>query len=343
MATLHKEYNQFKKEILLEDKEKKGLKKSRKALRETIRNWFLDNKSDKLQPKFHSQGSFMMNTIINPIPVPSQEEKDKKLYKYDLDDGIYFIENANENNKENISTWHNWVYEAVNNHTKKETKRKQACVRVIFAYGHHIDLPIYYQLNENGTPELAHRSKDWIDSDPKKFTEWFNNKVEGKSQITRLVQYAKAWKDFRQVKNTNLKLPSGFALTILIVNNYVKNDNDDAAFRETMRTILKELCKEGSFQCLRPTTPKGDDVFLDYSETRKSNFLNTLESLIIDCDRARDQQNFKKASEYLLNYQFGPRFPKGENIDESEKKKSMDKSLNSEKVKPKPYADERRS
>lgn len=334
MATLHKEYNKFIKIIRLTDNRKKSLKKSRKQLRKTIRNWFAEKKSDKLQPKFYSQGSFMMNTIINPIPVD-------ELVKYDLDDGIYFIEKPNEDNRENIDTWHNWVYESVNNHTKKETIRKKSCVRVIFADGHHIDLPIYYQLDQDGTPELAHRKESWKDSDPKKFTEWFNEKAAGNAQLTCMVQYIKAWKNFKENKNTHLKLPSGFALTILVVNNYVEDDNDDVAFRETIRAMYNELSKIGGFQCLRPTTPEGENIFADYYITAETNFLNALKNLLEDCDRANEEKNFKTASEYLRDNQFGDRFPKGEDIDEDEKARNLAKSLSSDKIKPKPYADER--
>ncbi|EDP97665.1 CBASS cGAMP synthase [Kordia algicida OT-1] len=338
MATLHKEYNAFLKKVRLTNNRKKKLKKSRRKLRRTIRDWFSENKPKRLQPKFGSQGSFTMNTIINPIPIPVENE-DKKLVKYDLDDGIYFIEKPNEDNREKIDTWHDWVYKAVNNHTTEETIRKKTCVRVVFVDGHHIDLPIYYQISENGTPELAHRSKSWIESDPKKFTEWYNEQAEGKPQITRIVQYIKAWKNFREQKNTNLKLPSGFAFTILVVNNYYADNKDDVAFRETVRAIHTKL--SNNFECRRPTTPKNEDIFSDFSETKKSNTLETLKNLLKDCDRADEEDNFKTASEFLRDNQFGGRFPKGDDISEREKKRQISESLEKERIKPKPYADER--
>ena len=230
MAILHKEYNTFYNKIKLTDNRKDDLLGSRNTLREKIKNWFKENKPDKLQPKFKGQGSFNMDTTANPIV----EKKDgKELRKYDLDDGVYFYEKENEDNKEEISTWHNWVYEAVKDHTETDPIRKNTCVRVLFSDGHHVDLPIYYK--DGDTPELAHRSKGWKESDPVLFTEWFQN--NSSKQKKRLVRYIKAWKDFRQNKNTHLKLPSGFALTILIINNYVKDDNDDTAFRETIRVM----------------------------------------------------------------------------------------------------------
>jgi len=331
MAVLHKEYINYNKEIKLTQARKDSLKKSRKELRKKIRNWFKDNKSSELQPKFKGQGSFDMNTGINPIPF--YDSNGKKLLKYDLDDGVYFIEIENEDNKKSIPTWHDWVYDSVNNHTGEDSIRKTTCVRVVFADGHHIDLPIYYK--NNCTIELAHKSKDWLESDPKEFVEWFNSQKT--KQLERVVRYLKAWKNFREDKNSNLKLPSGFELTILVTNNYVSDDNDDRSFRETMRAINKTLNKSNGFKCIRPTTPINEDVFSDYSETKKNNFLNTLSSLLKDLDKAEDEKNFKKASELLRNNQFGTRFPLGEDKDEETKSNELGKAIGLASVSPKPY------
>ena len=182
MAILHKEFTQFNKELKLTSARKDGLENSRKEIRRKIRNWFEENKLDELQPKFAGQGSFEMNTIVNPIP---EYENDVKLLKYDLDYGIYFIEIVGENNKQAIETWHNWVYKAVEDHTDQAPIRKNTCIRVIFADGHHIDLPIYYM--KDGIITLAHKTKDWVVSDPKEFYEWFNS--EKNTRIERIVKY----------------------------------------------------------------------------------------------------------------------------------------------------------
>lgn len=331
MAVLHKEFTKYNKAIKLSDSRKEKLKTSRKDIKKKIRKWFKDNKPDELQPKFHGQGSFEMNTGVNPIP--ETDENDKTLLKYDLDFGIYFIEKEDEDNKQSIETWHNWVYSAVEDHTDKKPIKKTTCIRVIFGDGHHLDLPIYYKLED--VIELAHKSKGWIESDPKEFYEWFNNLKNG--QLERIVRYLKGWKNYRELNNPSLKLPSGFELTILAANNYVEDDNDDKAFRETVRKIAVEMNKTNGFKCLRPTTPKDEDVFASYSSTRKDNFLSTLRSLLNDLDKAKDEKNFKKASEVLRNSQFGERFPFGEDKDEEEKSNKLGKSLGAALVTPKPY------
>jgi len=331
MAVLHKEFITFNKRIKLSSSRKESLKTSRKELRKKIRNWFKDNKPSELQPKFHGQGSFNMNTGINPIPI--YNKNGKQLLKYDLDDGIYFIEREEEDNKRSISTWHNWVFDSVENHTGEDSFKKSTCIRVVFSDGHHIDLPIYYK--SKGTIKLAHKSKGWIESDPKEFVEWFNGLKT--PQLERIIRYLKAWKNYRETLNGNLKLPSGFELTILATNNYVEDDNDDISFRETIRKINAELNKPFGFNCLRPTTPKGEDVFANYSDTRKSNFLNTLSNLLNDLDKANSESNFKNASEILIKNQFGNRFPLGEDKDEDIKSNELSKAIGIAVVKPKPY------
>ena len=334
MATLHKEYNGvngFTNKIKLTERRKKDLKGSRKSIKKKIRMWFSENKPDELQPKFHGQGSFDMNTIINPIP--EYDNDNNKLVKYDLDYGVYFIEKKNEDNRKAIQTWHNWVYESVENHTDSLPQKKNTCVRVVFSDGHHIDLPIYYK--ENDVIELAHKGKGWIESDPKKFYEWFNNKAKEDQQLRRIVRYLKAWKNFRENSNSSLKLPSGFALTILATNSFSPDDNDDTAFRETVRKIKQKL--ENRFECLRPTTPKGENVFKDFSSTKKQNFLSNLKSLIEDCDKAKNESNFKKASEHLRKNQFGDRFPLGKDETEGDKSKRLASSMSTTGITHRPY------
>lgn len=331
MAVLHKEFTKYNKEIKLSSTRKESLKKSSKELRKKIRKWFSENKPNELEPKFQSQGSMEMNTTTNPIVL--YDEEGNPIRKFDLDDGVYFIEKVGEDNKRNVDTWHDWIFQAVENHTGQTPIRKTTCIRVVFTDGHHIDLPIYYK--KDTEIELAHRSDGFIESDPKAFSDWFND--EKNSQLEKFVRYLKGWKNFREWKNSSLKLPSGFELTILLVKYYVEKDNDDEAFRETIREMDKELNKTDGFKCIRPTAPKGENVFDDYSDSRKSNFLNSLSSLLKDLDRADDEQNFKMASEILRNNQFGERFPLGEDKDQETKSELLANAIGIAAIKPKPY------
>lgn len=335
MASLHKEYTKFNfdKEhnsgIKLSSTKKDGLIKSRNSIRDKIKKYFKEEKENELQPTFKPQGSFEMNTTVNPIP--EYDEEGNKLLKYDLDYGVYFVEKEDEDNKKSIDTWHNWVFNAVDDHTNTPTKDKATCVRVNFADGHHIDLPIYYQIEDD--INLAHKSKDWLESNPVEFSNWFNDEAKKDQQLRRIVRYLKAWKNYRETKNTNLKFPSGFALTILATNNFKPDDRNDIAFKNTIDKINTELNKK--FECKRPTTPKDEDIFEDFSETRKNDFLKALDSLLTDCKKADSEKNFKKASEYLRKH-FGDRFPEGADTDE-ESAKNKYKTLIGTPLASKPY------
>lgn len=220
------------------------------------------------------------------------------MHKYDVDDGVYFIGNEKPYERYAVSTYHDWIYDAVKDHTTKGAERKQTCVRVLYADGHHIDLPIYYKRKdiENSIPELAHKTNGWIDSDPKAFADWFWGKVDSKQQLRRIVRYLKAWRDYRHTQS-DTKMPCGFVLTILAAENMSQNDRDDIALKETLEKIQKKIdpAFSGKFECRRPTTPKGEDLFADFSDTKKDYFLSQLNSFVVSARQAIEHKNPKDA------------------------------------------------
>lgn len=333
MATLNKEYTSFDSNIKLTKTRKDSLATSRANIREQIKKWFKENKPGEIQPKFHPQGSSEMRTTINPLI--QYDESGNSIIKYDTDDGVYFIKTKSEHNKRAINTLHDWVYQAVDGYTNQTPIKKATCVRVVFNDGHHIDLPIYYK--EEDLIELAHKNNGWIESDPKAFYEWFNEEKKAKYRLEAVVRCLKSWKNYKEQNNSNLKLPSGFELTILATENYYDVDNLDESFRKTVEAIYNTLSKLNGFKCIRPTTPKGEDVFANYSETRKNNFLNVLKSLKEDCIKAFEEPNYKKASEILRNNQFGNRFPLGTDKTEDTKNRALSIALTTSLIKPKPY------
>jgi hypothetical protein len=110
----------------------------------------------------------------------------------------------------------------------------------------------------------------------------------------------KAWGDFKKGE-----MPPGIIMTILGTENYSNNVRDDIAFHETLKGIKKKLDQE--FVCRRPTTPKGEDLFKDYSSSRKLYFLNALDSFIKSGKEAIDNPNQKEAC-YKWQKHFGSRF-----------------------------------
>ena len=198
-------------------------------------------------------------------------------------------------------TVHSWVKSAVSGHTAKTPIDKDTCVRVTYATGYHIDLPIY--ILQNDVAFLAHKTKGWTESDPKAFKDWFIQRVqENDEQLRRLVKYLKAWKEYKEIP---LK---GIEITILAANNFeLYEGRDEKSLRDTLSNIISSL--NDNFTCKKPVTP-GEDLFSEISSTKQSKILNGLTALKNALDDAIDEKDPATASDYMIKM-FGERFPKG--------------------------------
>ena len=89
-----------------------------------------------------------MKTLVNPIEG-----------EFDLDDGIYLqgYEDLDFDDWVVPSTVHSWIKKAVDERTEQDVIDKDTCVRVPYASGYHIDLPIY--ICKDGVAYLAHKEK----------------------------------------------------------------------------------------------------------------------------------------------------------------------------------------
>lgn len=267
MANCHNLFQIYHNAILIDSNKKKDLIKGRNALRAKIRKYFREEKEGEIAPVFASQGSYKMGTLVTP---PKEEDESAE---YDLDDGIYFKGKKEE--RKSVTTYHTWIMNAVDGHTK-DIIDKTTCVRVTYAKDYHIDLPIYFFANDSACPQLAHKSKDWIDSDPRAFANWFSNKTDVNGQLKRIIRYLKGWRDYRNSKKSCPKMPSGMILTILGTQNFVENERDDISLFETLKKIQQTL--ENDYRCFRPTTPTDEDLFAKYSDAQKNYFMEQLKA-----------------------------------------------------------------
>lgn len=121
-------------------------------------------------------------------------------------------------------------------------------------------------------------------------------------------------------------MPCGLAMTVLSLKCFQGNDRDDIALKYVLIEIEKELKK--NFRCLMPTTPK-DDLFEDYSETKKTNFMDNLSDFIEDAKKAIDESNHLKASK-LWQKHLGDGFPLGEDKSD-DNAKSLTKTIGTSK------------
>lgn len=285
----------FDEKIKLKPEKKKYLRTSRNALREKIKGYFEETLKVS-KPQFWGQGSYMMNTTIEPIEG-----------EYDIDDGVYLMHLADKKEEDwpAASTVHNWIVKAVEGHTSTPPVNKNTCVRVIYKNDYHVDLPIYIKAEDAEHPKLAHKTKGWIDSDPKALTNWFNDEVKNKgAQLKRIVRYFKAWKDYKKGDD---KFPSGMIFTILAANHFVEGyeEDDDSAFVATAQEIYDQL--NSSFSLKRPVFPE-EELLDGWSETAKTNFLNKLSNLIKQGQKALETEDKKEAADIWRKI-FGDRFP----------------------------------
>lgn len=287
MANLNYLFEQFNHELSVTDSKKSMMINSREHLREKIRKSFEQNHKG-YSPKFYIQGSYKLRTLIRT--------KDDTC---DMDDGVYF-----SSNPDNVTgtTLQRWVKDAVEGTTDATPTHKKKCIRVDYKAGYNIDLPVMvFDEDKDDHPLLAVKNSDFQIDDPKEFVDYFqDNKTD---QMVRIIKYLKAWCDHKRAE-----MPCGLAMTVLSLKCFQGNDRDDIALKYVLVEIEKEL--EKNFRCLMPTTPK-DDLFEDYSETKKTNFMDNLSAFIEDAKKAIDESNHQKASK-LWQKHLGDRFPLGE-------------------------------
>jgi hypothetical protein len=307
MANTHNLFQQFNTDLQITRTKKTNLIRSRDNLRDKIKTYFKENHPN-YKPRFCMQGSYKMKTTIRT--------KDDTC---DIDDGVYF-----NSNPENVtcSTLQTWVKNAVDGTTENISHRKK-CITVDYVADYNIDIPVYvFDEEEDKHPLLAIKSELWNRfDDPKEMVDAFNKSKDKEGQLLRIVRYLKAWCDYKRQK-----MPSGLSMTILAMNNIQLNDRDDIALKYTLIEIENELKRENGFKCIVPAIPF-DDLFEDYDEVRKNNFLNNLSSFIDDIKKAIDQESNQLKASKLLKKHLGDRFPDGKDEDEKKPDENTTRNL----------------
>ncbi len=293
MADLHSLFGVFHTNIRITSTKKNKLKASKEVLRTKIIDYFAEHHPEYV-PKFRIQGSYKMGSAIRT--------KDDTC---DLDDGVYFLREPDVS----PTKLQSWVYDAVENHTKKQVQRKK-CISVLYFDNdveiYNIDLPVYYKL-DGEAPHLAVKDGSWAQSDPKEMTEWFVVKKKKKDQVAKIVRYLKAWCD-----HVREKMPSGLAMTILACNAIDNVSWYDKRDDVTLKNMLKEIKRvlKIKFECVVPAVPN-DDLFANYDDAKKQSILQRLDDFITDAEAALEEKNELKASR-LWQKHLSERFPEGE-------------------------------
>lgn len=299
MANCHDFFIKFSETISLSKTKREALKKRRDANRTRIQDHFKE-KHEGYDPKFWIQGSRKNGTSI--------------VYKdgtCDLDDGVYFLLKPDVTG----TTLQNWVYDAVCGYTENDPTHKKRCIRVNYKDECNIDIPVLYQENNESTPKLAVKNQDWADDDPKAFVDWYKEKKT--VQLTRIIKNLKAWCNERDCKT-----PNGMCMTILAEKHFVANDRDDIAIRDLLTLMHDDLNQERHWKCNMPTFPY-DDLFLDYSDIVKRNFLDNLKDFRDDAITACDENSLIKATK-LWQGHLGSRFDVAQKEPDAEQKSKLE-------------------
>lgn len=186
------------------------------------------------------QGSYAMHTMVQ------SEQND-----FDIDDGVVFgYEDLKGLQGGNMPPGNakQMVCEALQDERFNQTPEVRTnCVRVYYAGGYHVDIPVYRQMSgtkggEETWLELA--SAEWKKSDARAVTQWFKDAVKTRSpagepdQLRTLVRLLKAFSKSRSTWNS----PSGLILSVLAKEQYMPREGRlDEAFYYTIRNIHDRL------------------------------------------------------------------------------------------------------
>ncbi len=296
MANINQAFFDFDDKIKLTKLRKDRIITSRDAVRDKIRKYFSDELKAN-QPKFRTQGSFTINTALNPIE-PNE---------VDTDDGIYLQHIAQNDEWPTPKEAHKLILDALKGHTQDGCESKSSCVRVLYRNNYHLDLPVYIMKNDHAYLAQTKTGK-WILSDSKDFRDWFySNRTN--EQASRIVRYLKAWRDNRNFGFSSIEL------TILGIENFsFQEDKDDLALFYTLNNI-NESIKNGIVK--KPVSPN-ENLWEELSSSEKEKRKGQLQTLSNDLKSAIDNKSEHRAS-LILREQFGDRFP----LLENEKKASI--------------------
>lgn len=225
-------------EVTLPSATREKLRGNRNANRDRLRRG-LERNEDPMPDSFIIQGSYAMKTM-------TQHQSND----YDIDDGAAFaVEKLKKS--DGISLTPQEVKEMVRDALieggglAENPAVKKNCVRVKYAAGHHVDIPVYRVIDDK--KELA--GETWRDSNPTEITDWFattEKKTQGQGeaepQLRRLVRLVKRYSR----RNLEATSPSGLLLTVVTAEQNTEHDErEDRAFREVLRKIRDRLLANG--------------------------------------------------------------------------------------------------
>lgn len=291
----------YKKHVRLTKAEVDKLAEYRETNKTRVDNGLMA--ADKPLPDRHiNQGSYAMRTI-NQHPAND----------YDIDVGVVFkkddLKGAQGADKTALDA-RKMVCDAIQDKRfKKAPEVRQNCVRVYYDEGHHVDMPIYRESqDQNGKVLIELASVDWKESDPEAVTRWFSQVVINKSpdetngrQMRRMVRLIKFWCKSRPSWN----MPTGFIVSKLVDECYQSvKDRDDKALYHTLMAIRFRLL--GSTVVYHPVIPgeqisEGKEAAMN---EMKNRLADALENLAVLNDPQCTKQTTLKTWKKFFNHDY---------------------------------------
>lgn len=237
-------------EVRLPLDERTAMRDRRNANRQRL-DARLADKDNPVPDEYIKQGSYAMLTMVQD---PDND--------YDIDDGAYFTQAAlrNDDGVDMAPADVRGVVCAAlqDDRFNKQPKVRDACVRVYYDQGYHVDIPVYRICESDGEYELAN-GDEWVVSRAADVEDWFNERNQVLSpddsngrQFRRIVRCLK--KFARSRANWKESIATGFTITKLVAERYLANaSREDTSLRDTMSSVHARLC--GSLQVVHPVTP----------------------------------------------------------------------------------------
>lgn len=318
-----KAFRQFGKNLKIPDTDNTTLLKVRRRVRKHLRQHL----HDKSGVKFLTQGSFAYQTLNRPCRVPPQQ--------MDLDDGAYFpvqIDATMDSSQILFDAVDSALEILANAEGWKLDTTKSSCCRLIIKDNMHIDIPLYamseavfdvlsdqkkyeHLYEEANIPYaapgevlLAHRTEDWIESDPRKIINWvLDCKRKYGEQYLRVCRYFKAWRDHQWDKPLLKSILIMAMIARAFEEDAIGNGNigdDDAVFTVSGR-MTDYLSNGGVVDPTNPTEKLDGGIGCDERE----KIIAKLTTLLRDMEAALYDDSNEEVAYGLLRNQFGKFFP----------------------------------
>jgi hypothetical protein len=224
-------------DVTLGAAQRKEMRDRRDANRERLHRGLEAN--GKPQPDSHIiQGSYAMKTMTQH---PDRE--------YDIDDGAAFALQKLQNKNRTPMTPQQ-AKEMVRDGLisggglKTDPEIKKNCVRVSYAPGYHVDIPVYRVVEIAGIEKRELASNEWRESNPTEINDWFSAEEKktyvddnDEPQLRRLVRFTKVYAR----NNLGDDALSGLILTILVAECHSQHKREDEAFRDLLRNLKNRL------------------------------------------------------------------------------------------------------